>query len=163
MVYLDVANNHIMREHGTFSHGITLPRLQTVSGSQYAYSPCTVAGLPDARLLQAMTLTLLEAGEIGGPVQSPAGWHLVRVLDQREALHTDIHDEQTIKKTRRMYLDEKLNQYVISLRKQDHPVEINEEMIGKLSQQEIDWYQEMLGKAQKSPEEVIEEIRKLQR
>ena len=52
---------------------------------------------------------------------------------------------------------------MINLRKQDHPVEINEEMIGKLSQQEIDWYQEMLGKAQKSPEEVIEEIRKLQR
>ena len=64
MVYLDVANNHIMQEHGTFSHGITLPRWQTVSGSQYAYSPCTVAGLPDARLLQAMTLTLLEAGEM---------------------------------------------------------------------------------------------------
>jgi hypothetical protein len=40
-----------------------IPRWQTVSGSQYAYSPATVAGLPDARLLQAMTYTLLEAGE----------------------------------------------------------------------------------------------------
>ena len=40
-----------------------IPRWQTVSGSQYAYSPATVAALPDARLLQAMTLTLLEAGE----------------------------------------------------------------------------------------------------
>jgi len=64
MVYMDVLNNHIIHEMGTFSHGITLPRWQTVSGSQYAYSPATVAGLPDARLLQAMTLTLLEAGEI---------------------------------------------------------------------------------------------------
>jgi hypothetical protein len=33
------------------------------SGSQYAFSPATVAALPEARLLQAMTLTLLEAGE----------------------------------------------------------------------------------------------------
>jgi len=64
LVYMDVLNKHIIHEMGTFSHGITLPRWQTVSGSQYAYSPATVAGLPDARLLQAMTLTLLEAGEI---------------------------------------------------------------------------------------------------
>lgn len=40
-----------------------VPRWQTVSGSQYAYSPATVVALPDARLIQAMTLTLLEAGE----------------------------------------------------------------------------------------------------
>lgn len=64
LVYMDTLNNHIIHEMGTFSHGITLPRWQTVSGSQYAYSPATVAGLPDARLLQAMTVTLLEAGEM---------------------------------------------------------------------------------------------------
>ena len=64
MVYLDVQNMHIMGEIGLFSHGIILPRWQTVSGSQYAYSPAAVAGLPDARLLQAMSLTLLEAGEM---------------------------------------------------------------------------------------------------
>lgn len=64
IVYLDVTNNHLIHEQGVPSHGITLPRWQTVSGSQYAYSPATVAGLPDARLLQAMSLTLLEAGEV---------------------------------------------------------------------------------------------------
>lgn len=106
---------------------------------------------------------LLEASEIGGPVQSPAGWHLVRVLDKRDALHTDINDEQTYKNARRLYLDEKLDQYVINLRKENFPVEIEEEMFSKLSQQEIDWYQEMLEKAQKSPEEVIEEIKHLQK
>lgn len=64
LVYLDCDNNHIIREQGMWAHGVTLPRWQTVSGSQYAYSPATVAGLPDARLIQAMTLTLLEAGEM---------------------------------------------------------------------------------------------------
>lgn len=64
IVYMDVLNNHIMAEHPATSRGFTLPRWQTVSGSQYAYSPATVAGLPDARLLQAMSLTLLEAGEM---------------------------------------------------------------------------------------------------
>jgi peptidyl-prolyl cis-trans isomerase C len=106
---------------------------------------------------------MLEAGEIGGPVQSPAGWHLVRVLDQRDALYTDINDEQTQKKTRRMYLDEKLDQYVINLRKESFPVEVEDEMMSKLSQQEVDWYQDMLQKVQKSPEELIEEIKKLQK
>ncbi len=40
-----------------------IPRWQTVSDSQYSYSPATVCALPDARLIQAMTFTLLEAGE----------------------------------------------------------------------------------------------------
>jgi hypothetical protein len=64
LVYLDCENNHIIEEFGVWSHGTTLPRWQTVSGSQYAYSPAAIAGLPDARLLQAMSLTLLEAGEM---------------------------------------------------------------------------------------------------
>jgi parvulin-like peptidyl-prolyl isomerase len=106
---------------------------------------------------------LLEAGEIGGPVESPAGWHLVRVLDQRDAQHKNIAVEPTQKKTRRLYLDEKLDQYVISLRKESFPVEIDDTMFSKLSQQEIDWYQEMLQKAQKSPEEVLEQIKRLQK
>ena len=105
---------------------------------------------------------MLAPGEIGGPVKSPAGWHLVRVLDQRDAMYTDIADEQTEKKTRRLYIDEKLNRYVIDLRKEQFTVVIYDDMISKLSQQEVDWYQDMLQKAQKSPEEVIEEIKKLQ-
>jgi hypothetical protein len=40
-----------------------IPRWQTVSGSQYAFSPATITALPDARLIQAMTYSLLEAGE----------------------------------------------------------------------------------------------------
>jgi len=63
VIYMDVQNSHVMNLVPVWSHGFTLPRWQTVSGSQYAYSPATVAGLPDARLLQAMSLTLLEAGE----------------------------------------------------------------------------------------------------
>ena len=105
---------------------------------------------------------MLEAGEIGGPVKSPAGWHLVRVLDQRNAVYMDINDEQTRKNVRRLYLDRALNQYVIDLRKEKYPVEVNESMISQLSQQEIDWYQE-LQTAQKSPDEVLKDIQRLQK
>jgi hypothetical protein len=81
LVYLDTENNHIIAEFGVHSNGITLPRWQTVSGSQYAYSPATVAGLPDARLLQAMSLTLLEAGEMS--VRPP-------MIATQDALRSDI-------------------------------------------------------------------------
>lgn len=63
-VYIDVENKRALQEIGSWSRIYTIPRWQTVSGSPYAYSPATVAGLPDARLIQAMTLTLLEAGEV---------------------------------------------------------------------------------------------------
>lgn len=63
-VYLCLEDHTILEETRSHSMIYTIPRWQTVSGSQYAYSPATVAGLPDARLLQAMTLTLLEAGEM---------------------------------------------------------------------------------------------------
>ena len=106
---------------------------------------------------------MLEPNEIGGPVKSPAGWHLVRVLDQRDAVYTDFSDEPTQNKTRRLYLDDKLDQYVIDLRTKKYSVEVDEVMINKLAQQEVDWYQDMLQKAQKSPEEVIEEIKRLQK
>lgn len=62
-IYLDVDNLHVMEALGQTYFMYIIPRWQTVSGSQYAYSPATVVALPDARLLQAMTYTLLEAGE----------------------------------------------------------------------------------------------------
>ncbi len=62
-IYIDVESQEILEEEGSWNSIYVLPRWQTVSGSQYAYSPATVAALPDARLIQAMTLTLLEAGE----------------------------------------------------------------------------------------------------
>jgi len=62
-VLIDIENNYVMEEVGVWTLMYTIPRWSTVSGSQYAYSPATVAALPDARLIQAQTLTLLEAGE----------------------------------------------------------------------------------------------------
>jgi hypothetical protein len=63
-IWVDVENGHIMEESGRFTKMYTIPRWKTVSGSQYAYSPSVIAALPDARLIQSMTLSLLEAGEL---------------------------------------------------------------------------------------------------
>lgn len=62
-MYIDCDNDHILEEIGSWTEIYTIPSWVTVSGSQYAYSPATTIALPDARLLQAMTSTLLEAGE----------------------------------------------------------------------------------------------------
>jgi hypothetical protein len=80
-VFIDVENKYLLEETGSRDKIYTIPRWQTVSGSQYAFSPATVIALPDARLIQAMTLTLLEAGEMA--VRPP-------LLATQEAIRSDI-------------------------------------------------------------------------
>lgn len=73
-IYVDIDNQCIIDERPQATPIYIIPRWQTVSGSQYSYSPAVVAGLPDARLIQAMTLTLLEAGEMSvRPPMAAAG------------------------------------------------------------------------------------------
>lgn len=62
-ITIDADNETILEEIPIKRTGMVLPRWQTVAGSQYAYSPATVIALSDARMLQQMTLTLLEAGQ----------------------------------------------------------------------------------------------------
>lgn len=62
-LYVDLAHQHVMEAVPSRTVQYVIPRWQTVSGSQYAFSPATITALPDARLIQAMTLVLLEAGE----------------------------------------------------------------------------------------------------
>lgn len=62
-IWYDVANQKLIEAVPLWNDFYVIPRWQTVSNSQYSYSPATVAALPDSRLLQAMTYTLLEAGE----------------------------------------------------------------------------------------------------
>ena len=62
-IYYDCGHDHLIEAVSQWNREYVIPRWLTVSGSQYAYSPATIAALPDARLIQAMTMTLLEAGE----------------------------------------------------------------------------------------------------
>jgi hypothetical protein len=80
-LYIDLDNGAVLEETPSFSRIYTIPRWETVSGSQWAYSPAAIAGLPDARLLQAMTLTLMEAGE--NTVRPP-------LIATQEAIRSDV-------------------------------------------------------------------------
>jgi hypothetical protein len=62
-IWFDCENKFVMEEKPVRTSYYIVPRWVTCSTHPYAYSPATVAGLPDARLIQAMTYTLLRAGE----------------------------------------------------------------------------------------------------
>jgi hypothetical protein len=62
-IHVDVENDFLLEEKPQRRLGYNISRWATVSGSQYAHSPAMVVALPDARLLQQITLTLLEAGQ----------------------------------------------------------------------------------------------------
>ena len=81
----------------------------------------------------------LEPDTLGGPVQSPAGWHLVKVLDLREAHFTDFEDPDTRTLTRRHLLKDRMDQYVVGLRKGGFPVTVYEDNMNRLFQEEAQW------------------------
>ena len=62
-LYVDVENAIVLEEVPRKRLGYVIPRWVTISGSQYAYSPATIIAIPDARMLQNISLTLLEAGQ----------------------------------------------------------------------------------------------------
>jgi hypothetical protein len=53
----------ILQEMPAFTFDYIVPRWQTVSGHFYAFSPATIIALPQARMIQRMMMTLIEAGE----------------------------------------------------------------------------------------------------
>lgn len=62
-IFYDIENRFILEEVPYRHEYYVVPRWQTLPGSQYAYSPASIASLPDARLLQDMMLVMLEAGQ----------------------------------------------------------------------------------------------------
>ena len=105
----------------------------------------------------------LEPGKLGGPVETPAGWHLVKVLEVKEASYTDFADEATRKLARRKYLHEKVDAYTADLRKNQFPVEVYQDRLVQLEQQEADMVKSLAEKA-KQPGSVTEKrIKELQK
>jgi parvulin-like peptidyl-prolyl isomerase len=106
----------------------------------------------------------LGPGEIGGPVEAPAGWFLVKIQEVSEARFTDFSDEGTRKLARRSYLHEKLNDYTVNLRKNQFAVEVYQDRLVQLSQQEADMVKTLAEKSEQPgsvTKQRIEEMQKL--
>lgn len=81
-VHIETKTKKVLEAVNVIQNEYIIARWQTVSGSQYAYSPAVVVAMADARTLQEMTVTLLEAGE---KAVSPP------LLGVQEALRSDIN------------------------------------------------------------------------
>jgi len=106
----------------------------------------------------------LGPGELGGPVESTAGWHLIRVLDVSEAKFDNFEDKETQKLARRRYIHDQLDTYVQDLRKNDFTVVVYEDNLVRLAQQEADMVARLTEQAAQPgsrTEQRIEEFKKL--
>jgi parvulin-like peptidyl-prolyl isomerase len=105
-------------------------------------------GFPE---LDKLTFSL-KPDELGGPVESPAGWHLVKVLEARKARLQNISDKDTLTTTRNMIMREKFDQYVVSLRTQKvFPVEVYDKTLERIIKQEDEKVKAAREKAEKTP------------
>ncbi|MGB5298285.1 MAG: peptidylprolyl isomerase, partial [Thiogranum sp.] len=106
----------------------------------------------------------LGPGELGGPVESTEGWHLVTVLDVADAKFDNFEDQATRKLTRRRYIHDQLNSYVMDLRKNAFTVEVYEDNMVRLAQQEADMVARLTEQAAQpgsKTEQRVEELKKM--
>lgn len=101
-------------------------------------------GFPD---LDKLTFSL-KKDQLGGPAETPVGWHLVKVLDIRDARYQNINDKGTLDQTRRTLMHEKLNQYTANLRKEKFPVTVYEDVFSRLVAQEAEKIKKQAGSDQ---------------
>ena len=89
----------------------------------------------------------LEPETVGGPVESPAGWHLVKVLDVKDAQYQNFDEPQVHRLTLRMYMKQKYNDYVIDLRNNHFDVAVYQDELARLFQEEADYIAGLIKKA----------------
>jgi parvulin-like peptidyl-prolyl isomerase len=106
----------------------------------------------------------LGPGELGGPVESTEGWHLIKVLDVSDAQFEDFADQQTQQLTRRRYIHDQLDAYVTNLRNKAFEVEVYEDNLVRLAQQEADMVARLTRQAAtpgSRTEQRVEELQKM--
>ena len=105
----------------------------------------------------------LEPETIGGPVESPAGWHLVKVLDVNDAQYQDFDEPQTRRLTLRLYMQKKFNDYVVDLRQNQFDVAVYDSELNKHFQKEADFIAELNVKARQQDSVTQQRVEELQK
>ena len=105
----------------------------------------------------------LEPEVISDPVESPAGWHLVKVLDVNDAQYQNFDDPQVRNLTLRIYMQKKLNDYVIDLRQNHFEVAVYDAALSKHFQNEVDYIAALNVKAQQQGSVTKQRVEDLQK
>ena len=105
----------------------------------------------------------LAPAEIAGPIETPAGWHLLKVMDVREEQYGDLAQPATRKRVRRAYIHEKLDAYVVGLRQKAFEVEVYEDNLTRLAQAEADMVQRLAEQAAEPGSVTQQRLQELQK
>ena len=89
----------------------------------------------------------LEPEIISEPVESPAGWHLVKVLDVIAGEHDNLDDPRTRQLVFKSYMKRKFDDYVVDLRNNHFDVVIYNDELNRRLQNEADFIAEQNRKA----------------
>jgi peptidyl-prolyl cis-trans isomerase C len=105
----------------------------------------------------------LEPEVVSEPVESPAGWHLVKVLDVNDALYEDFDDPQVRQLTLRLHMQNKFNDYVQDLRKNHFDVAVYEDELNRNFQKEADYIAKLTVKAKEQDSVTEQRLQDMQK
>jgi len=105
----------------------------------------------------------LEPEVLSNPVESPAGWHLVKVLDVKDAQLQNFDDPQVRNLTLRLYMHKKINDYVIDLRKNHFEVAVYEDELKRNFQNEADFVAMLAVKAKEQGSVTEQRLKDMQK
>jgi parvulin-like peptidyl-prolyl isomerase len=94
----------------------------------------------------------LEPDVIGGPVESPAGWQLIKVWDVSDVQFDNYDDVQTQNRTLLTYMQSKFTDYIADLRMNKFNVVIYDDELNRQLQKEADDVAELQKKVEQKKE-----------
>jgi parvulin-like peptidyl-prolyl isomerase len=103
----------------------------------------------------------LEPELVSDPVESDAGWHLLKVLAVVAAREQSLEDPQTRQRAFRAYMQDRLNNYIVDLRKNHFDVIVYQDELQRQFQREAELVADLNRKAQQEgfvTKQHIEEI-----
>jgi parvulin-like peptidyl-prolyl isomerase len=100
---------------------------------------------------------------VSDPVESHTGWHLVKVLAVVAAQAENLENPQTRERAFRAYMQDKLNNYIVDLRKNHYEVAVYEDELQRQFQREADFIAELNAKDQQEGSVTGQPIEEMQK
>jgi hypothetical protein len=100
---------------------------------------------------------------VSGPVETRAGWSLLKVLAVVDAQPESLDNPQTRERAFRAYMQDRLNDYVVDLRKNHHEVIVYNDELQRQFQREADFIAELNRKEQQQNPGSTQPLEELQK